>query len=75
MWGRHLDEGRSDAFEDLQEIIDITDYDATSVLPVVKQHIASVMGLFKKSFPENGSQYDSVRDSFNLPAPAGFRTA
>ncbi|XP_057706890.1 zinc finger BED domain-containing protein 5 [Corythoichthys intestinalis] len=72
LWGRQLDEGRSDAFENLHEFVDITDYDAASVIPVIKQHIASLMGFFKKYFPENSSQYDWVRDPFNAPAPTGF---
>eukprot|EP00795_Rhopilema_esculentum_P002969 gene2969-1223_t len=50
MWDRQLDEGRSDAFANLHEFIDTTDYDATSVFPVIKQHIASLRGFLKSTF-------------------------
>lgn len=72
MWGRRLDEGNTDSFENLHEFVDTTDYDATSVIPYIKEHISSLMGFFKKYFPENSSQYDWVRDPFNTPAPTGF---
>lgn len=75
MWGRRLDEGSTDSFENLHEYVDTTDYDATSVIPYIKQHISSLMGFFKKYFPENSFQYDWVRDPFNAPAPTGFSSA
>lgn len=75
MWGRRLDEGNTDSFENLHEFVDTTDYDATSVIPYIKEHISSLMGFFKKYFPENSSQYDWVRDPFNAPAPTGFSSA
>uniref|UniRef100_A0A673YA89 Uncharacterized protein n=1 Tax=Salmo trutta TaxID=8032 RepID=A0A673YA89_SALTR len=75
MWGRRLDEGNTDSLENLHEFVDTTDYDATSVIPYIKEHISSLMGFFKKYFPENSSQYDWVRDPFNAPAPTGFSSA
>ncbi|KAK6312255.1 hypothetical protein J4Q44_G00179190 [Coregonus suidteri] len=75
MWDRRLDEGNTDSFENLHEFVDTTDYDATSVIPYIKEHISSLMGFFKKYFPENSSQYDWVRDPFNAPAPTGFSSA
>ncbi|XP_040297427.1 zinc finger BED domain-containing protein 5-like [Bufo bufo] len=75
MWGRRLDEGSTVSFENLQEFVDTTDYDATSVIPYFKQHISSLIGFFTKYFPENSSQYDWVRDPFNAPAPTGFSLA
>lgn len=75
MWGRRLDEGSTDSFENLQEFIDASDYDAISVMPHIKQHISSLLEYFKKYFPENSSQYDWVRDPFNAPAPTSFSSA
>ncbi|KAK2847350.1 hypothetical protein Q5P01_010349 [Channa striata] len=75
MWGRRLDEGNTDSLENLHEFVDTTDYDAISVIPHIKQHISSLMGYFKKYFPENNSQYDWVRDPFSAPAPTGFSSA
>uniref|UniRef100_A0A8C7Y7X1 DUF4371 domain-containing protein n=1 Tax=Oryzias sinensis TaxID=183150 RepID=A0A8C7Y7X1_9TELE len=75
MWGRRLDEGNTDSFENLHEFVATTDYDATSVIPHIKEHISSLIGFFKKYFPENSSQYDWVRDPFNAPAPTGFSSA
>ena len=75
MWGRKLDEGNTDSFENLHELVDTTVYDATSVIPHIQQHISSLLGFFKKYFPENSSQYDWVRDPFNAPAPTGFSSA
>ncbi|KAK0150739.1 Zinc finger BED domain-containing protein 5 [Merluccius polli] len=70
-----LDEGNTDSFENLHEFVDTNDYDAISVIPHIKQHISSLMGFFKKYFPENSSQYDWVRDPFSAPAPTGFSSA
>ncbi|XP_030580905.1 zinc finger BED domain-containing protein 5-like [Archocentrus centrarchus] len=75
MWGRQLDEGNTDSFENLHEFVDTNDYDAISVIPHIKQHISSLIGFFKKYFPENSSQYDWVRDPFSAPAPTGFSSA
>lgn len=63
------------SFDNLQEFVDTTDYDATSVIPYFKQNISSLIGFFTKYFPENSSQYDWVRDPFNAPAPTGFSLA
>lgn len=70
--GRRLDKENIDSFENLHEFVDTTDYDATSVIPCIKQHMSPLMGFFKKYFPDNSSQYDWVRDSFNAPALTGF---
>ncbi|XP_053171455.1 zinc finger BED domain-containing protein 5-like [Scomber japonicus] len=75
MWGRRLEEGNTDSFENLQEFVNTTDCDATSVIPCIQQHISSLMGFFKKYFPENSSQYDWVREPFNASAPTGFSSA
>lgn len=45
-------EENTDSFENLHEFVDITGYDATSVIPHIKQHISSLMGFFKKYFPK-----------------------
>lgn len=48
-----LDEENTDSFKNLHEFVDTTDYDATSLIPCIKQHISSLMGFFEKYFPDN----------------------
>ncbi|XP_068598134.1 zinc finger BED domain-containing protein 5 [Brachionichthys hirsutus] len=75
MWGRRLEEGSAESFQNLREFVDATGYDSTAVIPCVRQHISSLMGFFKKYFPESSSRYDWVRDPFNARAPTGFSSA
>jgi len=65
MWGRRLDQGNTDAFENLTTFAESSDSEATTVIPCLKQHISSLMGLFIKYFPNNSAQYDWVMDPFN----------
>ncbi|KAJ3609889.1 hypothetical protein NHX12_021983 [Muraenolepis orangiensis] len=58
MWGRCLDQGNTDAFENRTELAESSDCEATTVIPCPKQHISSLMGLFQQYFPNNSAQYD-----------------
>lgn len=75
MWGRRLDEGNTDFFENLSEFADTSDSGATTVIPCLKEHISSLRGFFQKYFPNNTAQYDWVRDPFNAAAPADLSSA
>lgn len=72
MWGRRLDQGNTDVFENLSEVAETNDSGATTVIPCVKWHISSLRRLFQKYFLNNSAQYDWVMDPFNAAAPADF---
>lgn len=65
VWGRHLDQGNTDAFENLSEIAETSTSGATTVIPCFKQHISTLTELFKKYIPNNSVQYDWIIDQFN----------
>ena len=65
VWGRRLDPGRIDAFENLGEIAETTDSGATPVIPCFKQHITSLLSFFQKYFRTSSAQYDWIMDPFN----------
>ncbi|XP_050985391.1 zinc finger BED domain-containing protein 5 [Labeo rohita] len=75
VWGRHLDEGNTAAFENLHEISETSTSGATTVIPCIKLHISTLTQLFQKYFPNNSMQYDWIIDPFNTPAPADFSSA
>ncbi|XP_062250231.1 zinc finger BED domain-containing protein 5-like [Platichthys flesus] len=72
MWGRRLDQGNTDSFENLSEFADTSGTGATTVIPCLREHISSLRGFFQKYFPNNSAQYDWVRDPFNASPPADF---
>lgn len=59
VWSRHLDQQNIDVFDNLSEV------EATTVIPCIKQHISSLKELFQKYFPNNSAQYAWVMDPFN----------
>lgn len=67
VWGRHLDEGNTAAFENLHEISETSTSGATTVIPCIKLHISTLTQLFQKYFPNNSMQYDWIIDPFNTP--------
>ncbi|CAJ1059684.1 zinc finger BED domain-containing protein 5-like [Xyrichtys novacula] len=75
MWGRRLDQGNTDFFENLSEFADTSDSCATTVIPYLKEHISSLRRFFQKYFPDNSVQYDWLRDPFNAAAPADLSSA
>ncbi|KAM3838159.1 zinc finger BED domain-containing protein 5-like [Diretmus argenteus] len=75
MWGRRLDQGNIDSFENLSEFAETSDLGATIVIPCLKEHISSLRGYFQKYFPNTSAQYDWVRDPFSAGAPADLSSA
>lgn len=75
MWGRRLDQGNTDFFENLSEFAETSELDTTTVIPCLKEHISSLRGYFQTYFPNNSAQYDWVRDPFSAAAPADFSSA
>ncbi|KAI2649397.1 Zinc finger BED domain-containing protein 5 [Labeo rohita] len=63
VWGRHLDEGNTAAFENLHEISETSTSGATTVIPCIKLHLYI------------DTIYDWIIDPFNTPAPADFSSA
>ncbi|XP_049322931.1 zinc finger BED domain-containing protein 5-like [Astyanax mexicanus] len=75
VWGRRLDQGNTDVFENLTEVAETVDSGATTVIPCIQQHISALRGLFQKYFPNSAAQYDWIVDPFNAAAPAEFSSA
>nr|XP_055067936.1 zinc finger BED domain-containing protein 5-like [Misgurnus anguillicaudatus] len=75
VWGRHLDQGNTDAFENLSETSETSTSGATPVIPCIKQHISKLTELFQKYFPNNSVQYDWIIDLFNTSEPADISSA
>ncbi|XP_058649117.1 zinc finger BED domain-containing protein 5-like [Onychostoma macrolepis] len=75
VWGRHLDQGNTEAFENLSETAETSTSGATTVIPCFKQHISTLTELFQKYIPNNSVQYDWIIDPFNTAAPADFSSA
>ena len=75
MWGRRLDQGNIDFFENLSEFAETSDSCATTVIPCLQEHISSLRGFFQKYFPDNSAQYDWLRNPFNAAVPADFSSA
>ncbi|KAM3861136.1 zinc finger BED domain-containing protein 5-like [Diretmus argenteus] len=74
MWGRRLEEGNIDSFDNLKTFIEINELQNTAI-PVMRDHISGLKTNFQKYFcVDDSAAYDWIRDPFTT-APSTFSSA
>ncbi|KAM3868917.1 zinc finger BED domain-containing protein 5-like [Diretmus argenteus] len=75
MWGRRLEEGNIDSFDNLKTFIEINELQNTAI-PVMRDHISGLKTNFQKYFcVDDSAAYDWIRDPFATTAPSTFSSA
>lgn len=75
MWGRRLEQGDIDSFENLKAFIETNELQNT-VVSCMRDHISALKDRFKKYFSvDDSAKYDWIRDPFVATPPATFSTA
>ncbi len=69
MWGRKLEQGNTESFENLTTFSKTNKLTESTMIPCFLEHISALRGHFQKYFPDNSVQFDWVRDPFTAPAP------
>ncbi len=69
MWGRKLEQGNTESFENLTTFSKTNKLTESTVIPCMLEHISALRGHFQKYFPDNSVQFDWARDPFTAPAP------
>ncbi|KAJ4921794.1 hypothetical protein JOQ06_026215 [Pogonophryne albipinna] len=75
MWGRRLERGDIDSFENLKAFIEINELQNTA-FPCMRDHISALKVSFQKYFSvDDSAKYDWIRDPFVATPPTTFSTA
>ncbi len=69
IWGRKLEHGNTESFENLTTFSKTNKLTESTVIPCMLEHISALRGHFQKYFPDNSVQFDWVKDPFTAPAP------
>ncbi|KAI4811017.1 hypothetical protein KUCAC02_013944 [Chaenocephalus aceratus] len=75
MWGRRLERGDIDSFENLKAFIETNELQNTA-FPCMRDHISALKVSFQKYFSvDDSAKYDWIRDPFVATPPTTFSTA